>query len=713
MQGIKDILKPTLFSLSCFSIILVLLSACSNASSTNIYVIVKEDSNESRIDFAAGELASFLQNIYPDDRFVVKTEVPEHGDYILLGTVSGFSPIQPFVNADDVSVAGSFIVKNTTHDGRQLGIICGNDSRGLMDGVYSLLEQKLGYGFYLSYNAKENVDTGNFSFEKWDLQAAPTVKERITFNWHNFISGCTAWNYEDWKHWVLQSARMRYTGVMIHTYGWSPLTQFVFNGQVKKVEYIQNTRNGDHWGVAHTHDVRDLVGGEIFESEGPVFGAETGKIGFNGVTMENRVQKAKELMKKVSLYARDSVGMDFIFAWDVDTKDCNHQEQILTLDPVDRFLENESGYWLARPDTEKGYAFYKAQVEMLISDYPGISEIALWYRHSPHTDNKDMTPVWNWLDRDELPAAWQIEYDEAPGSAKNWAGPGMLGISKIADAFRKALIELGQDHIKLAYGSWWFNDERHHELFNASNEFFDPSLRAYPLDYDMAFSGSELFRSKLRNTGEKRELTVIEWAHHDDGKYCGRPYTPPENFSKLLLDEAHASGFGVIHWTTRPLDIFFKNLQYQVWSNTLNQNLEESCGHMALDFFGRDAAPVMEQYLKSWMAEAPQFNRETSPVFAFHIDNVDEVVNGVHNRLKILDSVYQDKLSPVALKRWNYFKGHEEWIKLFHEAHVSNDPQKQRDAILKYVEKITVDGLTRGEMGLLIQHNLKWLQDLE
>ena len=357
MQGIKDILKPTLFSLSCFSIILVLLSACSNASSTNIYVIVKEDSNESRIDFAAGELASFLQNIYPNDRFVVKTEVPEHGDYILLGTVSGFNPIQPFVNADDVSVAGSFIVKNTTHDGRQLGIICGNDSRGLMDGVYSLLEQKLGYGFYLSYNAKENVDTGNFSFEKWDLQAAPTVKERITFNWHNFISGCTAWNYEDWKHWVLQSARMRYTGVMIHTYGWSPLTQFAFNGQVKKVEYIQNTRNGDHWGVAHTHDVRDLVGGEIFESEGPVFGAETGKIGLNGVTMENRVQKAKELMKKVSLYARDSVGMDFIFAWDVDTKDCNHQEQILTLDPVDRFLEKESGYWLARPDTEKGDAF--------------------------------------------------------------------------------------------------------------------------------------------------------------------------------------------------------------------------------------------------------------------------------------------------------------------------------------------------------------------
>ena len=50
----------------------------------------------------------------------------------------------------------------------------------------------------------------------------------------------------------------------------------------------------------------------------PVFGAEIGKIGFNGVTMENRVEKAKELLRQVSLFARDTVGMDFIFAWDVD-----------------------------------------------------------------------------------------------------------------------------------------------------------------------------------------------------------------------------------------------------------------------------------------------------------------------------------------------------------------------------------------------------------
>jgi hypothetical protein len=71
------------------------------------------------------------------------------------------------------------------------------------------------------------------------------------------------------------------------------------------------------------------------------------------------------------------------------------------------------------------------------------------------------------------------------------------------------------------------------------------------------------------------------------------------------------------------------------------------------------------------------------------------------------------KLSEAALKRWKFFKGHEEWIRLFHLAQKSKDPELRKQAILKYVEMASVDGgMTRGEKGLLIQHNLKWLNDL-
>jgi len=36
----------------------------------------------------------------------------------------------------------------------------------------------------------------------------------------------------------------------------------------------------------------------------------------------------------------------------------------------------------------------------------------------------------------------------------------------------------------------------------------------------------------------------------------------------------------------------------------------------------------------------------------------------------------------------------------------------QKETIHKFIEKASVDGgMTRGEQGLLIQHNLKWLRE--
>ena len=64
--------------------------------------------------------------------------------------------------------------------------------------------------------------------------------------------------------------------------------------------------------------------------------------------------------------------------------------------------------------------------------------------------------------------------------------------------------------------------------------------------------------------GAHRPVIPIMWAHHDDGHYMGRPYTPLPEFASKLAD-AKAAGFGIIHWTTRPLDLYFASLAKQVW----------------------------------------------------------------------------------------------------------------------------------------------------
>jgi len=670
--------------------------------------IVHSSSADVREKWAAAELSSFLKKIYVNDTFPVERSIPDSGNYILLGTLESMRELKPYVDASEVNDSGEFVVKQAERASQKIGVICGNNSRGVLDGVYSLLEQKLGYGFYLHCNASENPDRRSFSFNEWNLAARPMFTERMTFNWYNFISGVSAWNLPDYKQWIRQSARMRHTSVMLHAYAWSPLTEFAYNGKTKPVEYIQNTAYGSHWSNRRTADVRDLIGGKRFADGGPIFGADVGKIGFGGVTKENRVAEAKKMLREVVDYAVNTLGMEFNWAFDIDTTWANPQNVITTLPLDSRFRVGK--HWVARPDTKEGYRYYRNIVETVMSDYPGISTVTVWWRHS---SGSGFGGLLNTMKSEEIPADWKAEYGAAPAEVKGAFGPANLFYSKVTWAFRRALDELGHENVKLAYGSWWVNDGKHHNLFHTADHFQDRAVSGYALDYSMAFDTSAPYRAELLKTGSNRRFIVIEWAHHDDGKYLGRPYTPPAGFSDKL-SEVKASGFGVIHWTTRPLDIFFKNLQNQVWSNTINEDPVITCRKMAVDYFGLSQSGIMADYLYSWLTTAPQFGRETGNLGKTGVKDFDQRAETCDDRIAILDRVDTDRLTEAGLKRWQYFKGHEEWIKLFHMAQKTWDVDLQKKTIGKYIEKASVDGgMTRGEEGLLIQHSLKWLKQPE
>jgi len=652
--------------------------------------------------WAATELSAFLKMIYPEDSFPVVTAIPASGDYILLGTLASLKSLERHVGASEVDDAGEFVIKHTKDGSQQVGIICGNNARGVLDGAYSLLEQKLGYGFYLHTNALENVEKGAFSFDKWDITASPEFSERTVMNWYNFISGVNSWNLPEYKEWIRQSARMRYTSVMLHAYSWSPLTAWSFNGKAKPVSYIQNTAFGKQWGNLNVKDVRKLFGGEILTDEGPIFGADVTKIGYGNVTEANRVALSKEMLKEVVDYAVNTVGMEFNWAFDIDTGAAHPQSIIKSLPTDSRFQVGKR--WIVRPDTEAGYRYYKHIIETVMTDYPGITTITAWWRTF---DNFSHDGLVNTLKSSELPDEWKAEYDAAPDQARRYAGPGNLYYSKVTEAFRKALDELGHEDVKLGYGSWWLNRQTQHDLFAASDHFQDRAISAYALDCAMALGESDTLRAEMRKTGSNRRLIVIEWAQNDMGKYIGRPYAPPENFRDRLKD-VEASGFGVLHWTTRPLDVFFKNLQNQIWNNTLNEDSAVTCKKMAVDYFGVSQSRVMAEYLHSWLTTAPQFGRPAKS-WIKTISNGESRAKGCDDRIAILDRVDTGKLTEAGLRRWKYFRGHEEWIKL---VHLARDVEEKKTAIRKFIEKASVDGgMTRGEKGLLIQHNLKWLND--
>ena len=82
-------------------------------------------------------------------------------------------------------------------------------------------------------------------------------------------------------------------------------------------------------------------------------------------------------------------------------------------------------------------------------------------------------------------------------------------------------------------------------------------------------------RSKDRRVKINPERVVYPfvWAHHDDHSYIGSPFTPPSEFATKLA-ERESEGFGILHWNTWPLDLYFKNLSQQTWRLSMNEGYE-------------------------------------------------------------------------------------------------------------------------------------------
>ncbi len=359
---------------------------------------------------------------------------------------------------------------------------------------------------------------------------------------------------------------------MVHAYGNNPMVSFTFNGKTKPVGYLSTTASGRDWSTMHTNDVRRLWGGFVFDA--PVFGADAAL-----VPDEQRAAAAQKLMQDVFAHAAHR-GMDVYFANDVDTVSANPQELIQTLPEDARFpiqtqtvawMGQEAGrMWLADPDTPEGYRYYKAQAEALLAAYPQITCLVVWFRRGG-------TP-WMEFKVAEMPPRWQEEYQaelaKTPDAAKLWHAHNIFAIGKVIRAWERALKETGHERVQIATGTWDF------EFLAAVRPFPASARQADRTGLRRAARPSAAGRcglaQVLRNVGEHRSVIPVIWAHHDDGNYIGRPYTPFAEFRAKLAD-AHASGFGIIHWTTRPLDLFFTSHARQVWQSTEDEPLDATC----------------------------------------------------------------------------------------------------------------------------------------
>jgi len=714
------------------ALVACLLSANTPGAEPEARVAVVADAAQPGEVLAARELVGFLAELYPQAEFrLTPASAPNDATHlIVVGTKATRSQLLGADERSQLEAPGGFVVVTRPWQGKPAGFVVGSDSQGLWHGVYRLLE-RLGCGFYLSFDALPAVPPGEFSFERWAMRDAPLVPVRMVFNWHNFLSGCSTWNVEHWQHWIAQSQKMGYSAVMVHAYGNNPMAGFRFRGRDKPVGYLSSTRVGRDWSTNHVNDVRRLWGGRVFDA--PVFGADAAIEG----TDAERTRAAQRLMAEAFAFAQ-ARDVDVFFAVDVDTTSANPQELIGLLPEDARFpidvpeiawMGQEAGKaCLANPDTPDGYAFYKAQVEHLLDVYPPIDCLVVWHR-------KHRTP-WMGFSVEEMPPAWQEEYRaevaKTPGVEKLWHAHHMFAQSKIVRAFRRAVEELGRGDVRIAFGSWDF------DFLPAADRFLPEGVALIPLDW-MVLRDRSIFdtaerRASVARVASHRPVLPVAWAHHDDGNYVGRPYEPYSAFYDRLTEmQCHDDGYGIIHWTTKPLDLYFKSLVNQVWSISRNQPLEATCRRMAVDLVGPDEADAFGAYLHRWVTTMPKIGRETSDFFIDHeLTGLAEVEAAHRERMKLLDAVDRRKLSPAGREWLDYFRGLEQYVlgiyrteDLFNRAkrqYAEGDLADARatmarcrpeDVIEHFAQFSQAGGLTRGEQGLVVSMNTRWLTHYE
>ena len=254
-----------------------------------------------------------------------------------------------------------------------------------------------------------------------------------------------------------------------------------------------------------------------------------------------------------------------------------------------------------------------------------------------------------------------------------------------------------------------------------------------PLDYEVLHDKSQMDTAELRGViaaaGENRPVIPVVWAHHDDGNYLGRPYTPYADFADKLSD-SKASGFGIIHWTTRPLDLYFTSLSEQTWQRTKNRPLAETCQEMAERSFGpQKPASDGRSIFCVGSPRHPRSGRETSDRFIDRdLGEVGPVAEASEKRKQLLAVAADNTDDPAALERIYYYRGLEDCLVGVYTTEADFNRAKAalkegkleaarramaacrpEEVIQRFARSCRNAGITRGEQGLVVSMNLRWL----
>ncbi|HPS54977.1 MAG TPA: carbohydrate-binding protein, partial [Sedimentisphaerales bacterium] len=240
----------------------------------NTQIIVGESASDMEC-YASRELQRYLYQLTSELPTVVQSVDNINIPTFVIGTQLSNSLLASFVSQGlivaDLNDPGpqGYVIKKITYNGQPVIAILGGDNVGVMYGVYGLLEDHYGIGFYFSGDAI-GEPSPLLSMPDVDERKAPEMYIRGFLPWTNFHQSSTVYSWEDWKYIIDQMAKMRMNFLLIHNYNAEAghnemFHNFTLNGITSRV-WMATAKTGHGWGCPGWNLSEYLFGaGDLFD----------------------------------------------------------------------------------------------------------------------------------------------------------------------------------------------------------------------------------------------------------------------------------------------------------------------------------------------------------------------------------------------------------------------------------------------------------------
>ncbi len=172
--------------------------------------------------YAAKELQRYLHQL-SGRRVAVGSAWEPGGPCFVIGRAGRLDAMKPpgaeqwvAVTPEDPGPQG-YVLKKLRVAGREVMVIGGSDEAGCLYGVYGLLEDHYGVGFYLGGDVLPDRKAP-LVLPGVDERKAPLAGIRGFLPWTNFPQSAGVYSWDDWRFVIDQAARMRFNFIHVHNY---------------------------------------------------------------------------------------------------------------------------------------------------------------------------------------------------------------------------------------------------------------------------------------------------------------------------------------------------------------------------------------------------------------------------------------------------------------------------------------------------------------